>query len=335
MSGWGVALSFVAFSCKEWSPWLQAAEAQAKRADQRGDRAEAFLNRDQKADASPQGAAIALAAPLGTSGSSQSLRVRNRRLIIDVGFNEGGDAYHYLSHGYDVVGVEANPRLIEKAKADPVFKQFVEIGQLRLLQAGICGEQDKASAELTFWEHPKKSYWGQLGKPHQACKDHSKNPPRMECIAHKVPMMTCQDVMDKMGVPLYMKIDIEKQDGDCILSLAERPDPCQLPFYISFERSAKFQDAMKHLGRLGYKYFKQVLQREWDRKQKFTSVKQASGPFGEWAVDTLSARVGTEQLGHLWKFSNNSGNLFGKNERPAGDWVDIHGRLDGPPTVCG
>ena len=49
-------------------------------------------------------------------------------------------------------------------------------------------------------------------------------------------MRTCQDVLNEVGVPLYMKIDIETYDINCILSLEPQPLACNLPAYISFER---------------------------------------------------------------------------------------------------
>jgi len=38
------------------------------------------------------------------------------RLIYDVGMNNGDDSAYYLSLGFRVVAIEANPELVEQAK---------------------------------------------------------------------------------------------------------------------------------------------------------------------------------------------------------------------------
>ena len=38
-------------------------------------------------------------------------------IVFDVGMNNGDDSTHYLSKGYQVVAIEANPILVERARA--------------------------------------------------------------------------------------------------------------------------------------------------------------------------------------------------------------------------
>lgn len=40
----------------------------------------------------------------------------NTRIVFDVGMNNGDDSAYYLSKGYRVIAVEANPALVEKAR---------------------------------------------------------------------------------------------------------------------------------------------------------------------------------------------------------------------------
>ena len=38
------------------------------------------------------------------------------RLIFDIGFNNGDDTAHYLTRGFEVLAVEANPELVEAGR---------------------------------------------------------------------------------------------------------------------------------------------------------------------------------------------------------------------------
>jgi len=60
------------------------------------------------------------------SGSERTLVSSQRQIgrtksgihiIFDVGMNNGDDSAHYLSKGYQVVAIEANPILVERARA--------------------------------------------------------------------------------------------------------------------------------------------------------------------------------------------------------------------------
>src|SRR6476660_4069428 len=71
-------------------------------------------------------------------------------LIFDVGMNNGDDSAYYLSKGYQVVAVEANPILVERARAR--FKSEIAAGQLLIEPVAIIDWPGKAP----FWINPQR-----------------------------------------------------------------------------------------------------------------------------------------------------------------------------------
>ena len=60
------------------------------------------------------------------------------KLMFDIGFNDGADTSFYLGLNYCVVGVDANPQLVDEGRKK--FRQQINEGRLVLLNAGL-GEQ--------------------------------------------------------------------------------------------------------------------------------------------------------------------------------------------------
>lgn len=50
--------------------------------------------------------------------------------IIDVGLHKGQDAHYYLSRGFHVLGIDADPHLIDQAQR--TFTKEIKEGRLRL-----------------------------------------------------------------------------------------------------------------------------------------------------------------------------------------------------------
>ena len=63
------------------------------------------------------------------------------RTVFDVGMNNGDDSAHYLSKGYRVIAIEANPILVRRARER--FKTEISSGQMTIEPVGI-------------WPHPGK-----------------------------------------------------------------------------------------------------------------------------------------------------------------------------------
>jgi FkbM family methyltransferase len=173
-------------------------------------------------------------------------------LIYDVGLFDGADTAYYLFRGYNVVAVDANPLMIEKARLR--FSKEILAKRLTLLNVGIS----KTPGTATFWisENPAWSSFDRTlasrgGTAHRSIR---------------VSAVPFSQLLAQYGVPHYLKIDIEGNDGLCVEALRG----AKLPKYISVEAecvggSATHSDeepvAMLELLRdVGYQRFKLVNQ---------------------------------------------------------------------------
>src|SRR3954451_24408371 len=79
---------------------------------------------------------------------------RDERLVFDVGAHKGEDSDFYLKLGYRVVGVEANPELVDQLAAR--FKQQIEQGSYVIVPCAISASDEP----LTFYVNEKATIWG-------------------------------------------------------------------------------------------------------------------------------------------------------------------------------
>src|SRR5688572_23801438 len=165
-------------------------------------------------------------------------------LIYDVGMNNGDDTAYYLHKGYRVIAVEADPMLVDGARAR--FADAIAAGRLTLVNVAI----GPAEATLPFWICEDKREWNsfdravasRMGHPHHAIDVRCR---RFSSILHE------------HGVPFYLKVDIEGHDHYCIDDL----DPADAPQYVSLELDAI--DELVTLKRLGYQGFKIIRQTDF------------------------------------------------------------------------
>mmetsp|Transcript_3080 Transcript_3080/g.4795 ORF Transcript_3080/g.4795 Transcript_3080/m.4795 type:complete len:282 (+) Transcript_3080:90-935(+) len=249
-------------------------------------------------------------------------------LVYDIGFNTGGDTFNYLSQGYRVVAVEANPYLVQKAlnRSDAFFSSAIKNNALHLLGVGI-GYQGERSLKfyvntLAVWSSFEKSLGCRTKAGEWECTYCS-------CKEIDVPVKTCADIVkshSSIGYPLYMKIDIEGRDVACIESLK---NTTVRPKYLSIEQGgANIPELSRYLDvleSLGYKHFKLVDQRPFD-----TPGFQSSGPFGEFAQDIETGlQFRTKQQLLSGKECDGNSHLikqdFGSKSDTA--WCDIHAKL--------
>lgn len=166
----------------------------------------------------------------------------NEKLIIDVGMHKGEDAIHYLKQGYNVIGIEANPILVEEAKLK--YKKYVDSKQLTIVNIGIAKEE----GILTFYKNRRLTEWSSFDKELGTRLNTKADEVEIKCI-------TTAQLLEKYGVPYYLKIDIEGYDFICVDGL---PNDKELPTYISCEASD-----LRNLDVLyerGYKHFKIINQ---------------------------------------------------------------------------
>ena len=281
-------------------------------------------------------------------------------LIYDVGMNTGDDTAYYLSRGFKVLAIEADPTLCASAAAR--FRDPIEQGRLTVLNLGIAA----TPGTLDFWICESRSVWSSFNRS-IASRDGSPH--------HSVPV-PCQTfdwVLRRYGTPYYLKIDIEGNDRLCIEAL----EAGDLPRYVSIE-VGDVDRVVERLAALGYTGFKAISQfnffplqvppvaeavrfERWDRlsrgqslvaralcrvygrrrisgvvrgsrqKGDWTFPEGSSGPFGE---ETLGRWLGAQELHDTY---HHYFQLFQRGERTPfwGEsnysfWVDLHARMGRP-----
>ena len=89
-------------------------------------------------------------------------------LIYDVGLHNGDDTAYYLSKGYRVVAIEADPALVEQAHAR--FDKEIKRGRLTLLNVAIGPQEGMAHFwvcdEWSEWNSFDKAVASRMGKKH-------------------------------------------------------------------------------------------------------------------------------------------------------------------------
>lgn len=256
-----------------------------------------------------------------------------QRIVFDVGMNNGDDSSYYLSKGYKVIAVEANPILVRRACQR--FQAEIASGQLVIESLGVCEHAGKG----TFWINDERSVFSSFDRS-KASRDGARcRPVEVECV-------TLDMLVRKYGLPYYLKLDVEGAESHCLTSLRS----IGLPDYISVE--AEKLDYLLLLWQLGYRRFKIVdqmrhnsrfsaftndtlfsrLAKRWsgyadrfkNRAFKVTFPRGSSGPFGE---GTTGEWCTFEETAYNWLHL-----YFGYKDRGSlspGSWYDFHAKA--PP----
>jgi len=195
--------------------------------------------------------------------------------IFDMGFYDGADSRAYLSGGYCVIGVEADPDLVSVALSN--FAVWVATGQLQIANVAVA-PHGEPSAWTVFYRSKCSKEWNSFIK-NVGCR--ACLPPHAvdlnACEQVKVTSTECAGIFGTFGVPHYVKLDIEGAETGCFQAMQRFPPGTQLPFYISTEITEL--EYIDTLHKLGYKGFKLV------RQDRLAGVSSASGPWGENALD--------------------------------------------------
>jgi len=173
----------------------------------------------------------------------------NNDLIFDVGLHVGQDTAFYLSKGFRVVAIEANPDLCELAEKR--FESAIRDQCLTIVNKAIAREP----GSMTFYRNLDSSFWGTID-PEWADRN-IRLGTRNESIT--VEATTMPELLRQFGVPYYLKIDIEGLD---MVALEGLRTTASRPRYVSIESD---KDSFKALRReiktfveLGYNRFKIV-----------------------------------------------------------------------------
>jgi FkbM family methyltransferase len=162
-------------------------------------------------------------------------------LIYDVGFNNGDDSFYYLSRGFRVVAVEANPALADEGNIR--FAAEIASGRLTIVNAAL-------------WEHSGDTvkFFVNETELGQSSLDAERGKRGGKYREITVGTVSIADLFAQYGVPWYLKIDIEGADEMVIRSL---PRTGVAPKYLSFE-VAQGCPAIELLAPLGYTGFKLI-----------------------------------------------------------------------------
>ncbi|MCA6074838.1 FkbM family methyltransferase [Fulvivirga sedimenti] len=168
----------------------------------------------------------------------------NKNLVYDIGMCDGSDTRKYLSLGYDVVAVEADPTLVEKAKRK--FSNYIKSGRLKIINVGITQERGTdtfyVNDAMPIWNSFDKEITGRDNMPYREIK--------ITCVPFA-------DIIEEHGVPFYLKIDIEGNDIYCVRDLK----PGNLPKYVSLEADNKADlESLDALRDVGYTKFQCINQ---------------------------------------------------------------------------
>ena len=164
-------------------------------------------------------------------------------LIYDIGANNGDDSAFYLSKGFRVVAVEADPTLCA-ALAERFAAQQAE-GRFVIENIGISDTDET----LDFYVNAF-SEWSSFVKDSQATTTHDH---------HLIRVRTepLSRLIARHGAARYLKIDIEGMEQRALSTLG--PDMA-LPTFLSFEVNKAWRAIVKHLSGLGYARFQLVRQ---------------------------------------------------------------------------
>lgn len=206
--------------------------------------------------------------------------------VFDFGYYDGADAQAYLEGGFCVVGVEADPTLVQQAVANHAV--WLATGQLQLANVAIAPSAETAKY-TTFYMSKCTKEWNSF-VPTVGCR--SCQPPHKQDMAacNQVPLQSvdCLGIFQMFGRPLYLKLDIEGAEPGCFAALASHVGWSYRPQFISAEiTQVEYVDQLHHLG---YKNFKLVRQ---DRLH--TGHSSRSGP---WGYNALDCRAGSAWRGY-------------------------------------
>lgn len=237
-------------------------------------------------------------------------------LIMDIGMNNAKDTLFYLKKGFRVVSVEANPRLVARAKG--ILGDYVRSGQLTIEPVGL-GER---AGSFLFYANLDNDHWSSFKREWGTRNGTKYEEIEIECI-------TPSALFERHGMPYYLKVDIEGHDLFVVRALT---DFDERPRYVSVEEHGA--SYYGELWAVGCRSFKLVNQNTlWQvscpnppLEGVYTEGQfdgEMSGPFGDEAPGTWeSFDVSVE------RYLNEVRSPTLGYRGPTDSWFDIHGRFE-------
>jgi FkbM family methyltransferase len=171
------------------------------------------------------------------------------KLVFDIGMHHGRDTEFYLAKGFRVVAVEANTALAEAALKR--FSEQVAAGRLAIEHKALSDQPGLVS----FYVNDDKDDWSSLTEDFAARQGtHFR---RIEVAG-----VTLGQLIERHGVPYYLKIDVEGADTLCLRQLSQTD---ARPAFVSFEAEVghpeRLSEQMGLVERMGYNRFQVINQR--------------------------------------------------------------------------
>lgn len=243
-------------------------------------------------------------------------KVESMQLIMDIGMHAGADTGYYLEKGFRVVGVEANSVLVEEARR--AFAPYLASGQLVIEPAGVRA----TAARLPFYINLQNDHWSSFDKEWGARRNSPYRTVEVECI-------TPQTLIERYGMPYYLKIDIEGSDIDVVRGLHDFRDR---PRYVSIEENNEsyFQE-LWHVGCRAFKIVDQTKHIDIRCPNPALEGRYVDASFD----DVMTGPFGEEAPGE-WLSLEDALETYRREVRSPTDewmahehsWFDIHGRFD-------
>lgn len=231
-------------------------------------------------------------------------------IAYDCGMHNGDDCSYYLSKGYDVVAIEANPKLCRDAEVR--FKSEIDHGKLKVLNVALAASTGMTS----FFVHTVHSVLSTL-EPRSTAGG--------EWVALDVKTERLTSIIADYGSPSLIKIDIEGYDQIVLRDLKRNNILSPL---ISVE--AHRIEILCELIAMDYSQFKILPCAKVGLDPKYTDVdilrvdntsvpfvfnEHSSGPFGDDAPGD-------------WMFAEEAIQHWLMRERHFGSgWFDVHARV--------
>ena len=197
-----------------------------------------------------------------------------KKIIYDIGSNNGDDIPYYLLKSDLVIAIEANPKL-----CNLISERFSkEINHGKLVVENCVVQNEESNEDVSFYIHKTNHVLSCFPKP--------KNLQDFEEI--KIQSKNIEQIIKKYGEPFYIKIDIEGSDYSILSAILNNKI---FPPYISCE-SHTIDIFAALVASKKYKSFKlvdgaSVIKKFYNLeistnlgKQKYSFPHHSAGPFG-------------------------------------------------------
>lgn len=231
-------------------------------------------------------------------------------LIFDIGMHTGVDTEFYLAKGFRVVAVEANPNLVQAAKAK--FATAIADGRLRIEHYGIHEEE----GTLAFFVNDHCNEWSSF-RQHLGTREGTR--------FHKIEVQ-CKRLsyfIEKYGMPYFLKIDVEGMDVAVVRQLTELNGR---PTYASIEDGGiQALIAMYESGARRFKFSNQLEVRDYILPNPALEGKYVDHSFGLASSGPFGEELPGEWMAPEWAFHYYLERVRPPGQPPINGWWDIHG----------